>query len=120
MASLLELEAALGRTDAVMEPRVERTLREYVAAAGAKHTRVLDLLADAGGFRAAGAHEEAVAEAAETVNIRNTWEMGQRTLPERSAMHGWKEDPAYAKYVDFTTNHGKKKFHQRFPISRLR
>jgi hypothetical protein len=38
--SLLELEGALGRTDAVMEPRVERTLREYVAAGGRPESAV--------------------------------------------------------------------------------
>jgi hypothetical protein len=48
--SLLELEAALGRTDAVMEPRVERTLREYVAAGG-RPANAVQLLTD--GYRGA-------------------------------------------------------------------
>ena len=50
MASLLELEAALGRTDAVMEPRVERTLREYVAAGG-RPAAAVQLLSE--GYRGA-------------------------------------------------------------------
>ena len=60
---LLTHDAANARIARERHALDARTLREYVAAAGAKHTRVLDLLADAGGFRAAGAHEEAVAEA---------------------------------------------------------
>ena len=48
--SLLELEAALGRTDAVMEPRAERTLRQYVAAGG-RPANAVQLLSD--GYRGA-------------------------------------------------------------------
>jgi hypothetical protein len=48
--SLLELEEALGRRDAVMEPRVERTLREYVAAGG-RPANAVQLLSD--GYRGA-------------------------------------------------------------------
>ena len=50
MASLLELEDALGRKDAVMEPRVERTLREYVAAGG-RPAAAVQLLSE--GYRGA-------------------------------------------------------------------